>query len=261
VSETLCRKGDVFIKMKEWEKAVLTFDEALRIRVDRLPQDHQDIATCFHKIANAYEGDGKLEQAFEYYKKAQRLISGNLIEPDVSAADLFYDLGNVVLTQDRASENNICPIPTEEDLSLALTCLALARDTYKRIFGENALEVANALTLMGRIYYKYKEYDVAMKAFEDALDIYSDAPLDQRIRIANTLNHLGLTQFMSPKEVTGAYHTLKYFNLAQSIYEEKGSEINEDFADILVNKGVLLAQEGNDYLHDITLSSFLYLCF
>jgi tetratricopeptide (TPR) repeat protein len=104
---------------------------------------------------------------------------------------------------------------------------------------------------MGRIYYKYKEYDVAMKAFEDALDIYSDAPLDQRIRIANTLNHLGLTQFMSPKEVTGAYHTLKYFNLAQSIYEEKGSEINEDFADILVNKGVLLAQEG-EFLQSIT---------
>jgi len=48
VADTLCRKGVVFIKLREWGQAVLNFDEALRIRVDRLSEDHRDIAACFH---------------------------------------------------------------------------------------------------------------------------------------------------------------------------------------------------------------------
>ena len=60
--------------MKKWDQAIIAFDEAFRIRVDKLPQDHKDISEYFHLIGKAYKGDGKLDQALEYFKKAQRIF-------------------------------------------------------------------------------------------------------------------------------------------------------------------------------------------
>lgn len=235
IADTLCLKGNVLLKLKQYDQALLSFDEAFRIRVDKLPQDHKDIAICFHLIGKAYEGDGKLEQALEYYKKAQRILSGHLVDKDIDAADLFFDLGNVVLRQEALSKHFECDEPSEDDVSLALTCLALCRGIYHRNFGANAVEVGNALSLLGLIYKKYEEYETAISTFEGALKIFHGAPLDQSVIIAKTLNYLASTLMLSATEDNEM--VLEYLLLAKQTYEEKGSCNCEAYADVMFNLG------------------------
>lgn len=136
--------------MKKWDQAIITFDEAFRIRVDKLPQAHKDISEYFHLIGKAYKGDGKLDQALEYFKKAQRIFHV-VVDTDTEAADLFFDLADVVLQKDTPSKHYECDKPTDEDVSRSFTCLALCRDIYHRNFGPDALELGNTLNCLGVI--------------------------------------------------------------------------------------------------------------
>jgi len=259
VASTLCCKGATLLKLRFWDGAVLAYDEALRIRVDYRPDisrtndtnemysgsslsGRRDIAECYHNIARAYEGKKQLDQSLEYFKKAQRIISGSSFDTDADAADLYHDLGNVVLVKDASASNLESTPPSDEDVSLALTCLALAKDLYKRNFGENAVEVACTLCLLGTIYVKYSEFDKAMNSYEEALRIYRCAPLDQSLSIAKTLNLLGLAHL---KRNTGALSQIKqsdhkiakYFELSIRIFEDKKEDSIEEYADALCNMG------------------------
>ncbi len=232
IADTLSRKGAVLLKLKRWDDAALTFDEALRIRVDRLPQDHRDIAETFHLIGKSYEGHEKLEQALDYYKKAQRHMSGRLVDKDTAAAEVFFDLGKVVLLQVEASELFKRMEPSEDDVSLALTCLALSRDIYRRNFGDEALEVGNALNLLGAIYHKYGEHHEAITSYKSALKIYRGAPLDQTAKICKALLCLGksLTHAVTEGNEKEVFDCL---NLALELYEENESSRNEDYATLI----------------------------
>ncbi len=242
VAETLCLKGNVLLKLKKWDKAIFAFDEAFRIRIDQIPQDHHDIATCFHFIGKAFEGDEKFEQAIEYYKKAQRILSGHLVDTNTDAADLFYDLANIVLLQDASSKHFQCDEPSEDDISLALTCLALARDIYRRSFGADALEVGDVLHLLGIIHMKYKEYSKAATLFEDALKIFHGAPLDQSLRIAKSLNNLASALMSSDTDDFDL--VFQYFDLAKQTYEEKNACNIEGYAELLLNMGEANSKNG-----------------
>jgi tetratricopeptide (TPR) repeat protein len=243
VADTLCRKGQVSLKLQDWNQALLSFNEALRIRVDLLPKDHDDVAACFHSIGKAYEGHRQLEQALDYYKKAQRILSGNLLDRDTNAADLFYDLGNIVLIGHNSYQHMQCKAPSEDDISLALTCLALSRDIYRRNFGDDALEVGNTLCLLGVIYAIYDEYTMAIASYEDALSIFRGAPLDQSLRIAKALDRLGMALFHCTSK-SNTKNPLDYLELSRQIYVDKKECKGEDYAIVLLHLGMVYVQEG-----------------
>ncbi len=231
IADTLCRKGSVQLKLKLWDEAVLTFNEALGIRVDQLPRDHNDIADTFHLMGKAYEGHEELEQALDYYKKAQRIVSGRLVDTDTKAADLFFDLGRTVLVQDEAASHFLRDKPPEDDISLALTCLALARDIYTRSYGEEALEMGSVLSLLGVIFQKYGEVNVAISSFKKALRIFKNAPLDQSERIRKTLLRLGtsLLQVSSGNED----ELFEALRLARELFEGQDNCKSIEYADII----------------------------
>lgn len=231
IADTLSRKGTVLLKLKLWNESVLTFNEALGIRVDQLPQDHNEIAETFHSMGKAYEGHEKLEQALDYYKKAQRIVSGRLVDTDTKAADLFLDLGNIVLVQDEAATRFARDKPSEDDISLALTCLALSRDIYTRSFGKEALEVGNALSLLGVIFQKYGEVSVAISSYKKALRIFKGAPLDQSERIRKTLTRLGTSLLeVSAEDNAELFESL---GLARELYEDQDNGKSIDYADLI----------------------------
>lgn len=237
VADTLCRKGMVYLKLKEWGQTVLNFDEALRIRVDRLPEDHQDIAVCFHQIGKGYEGHQKFEQALEYYKKSQRIVSKHSVEKNLHAADLLYDLGCIVLVMSNLSESMICTAPSDDDVSLALSCLTQSRDIYTSNFGNTALEVGNTLSLLGTIYAKFGDYKKAVETYEDALTIYRNTPQDQSSRVAKTLKLIGVAILKSEADDSDNSKCLQHLQLAQQIHEDKGETNSEEFIDVLFYLG------------------------
>ena len=232
LAHTLNKEGSTLLKLKKWGEATLSFNKALCIRVDRLPKDHIDIAESFHFIGKAYEGDSKSDQALDYYKKAQKIISGRLVDTDTPAADLYYDLGSIVLLQDEDAFHYTRSNPPDEDISLALTCLALSRDIYIRNFGDDALEVGNALSLLGVIYHQYGEVPKAITSFKRALTIFKGAPLDQNARIRKTLVKLGLaTLDISSDDNEEVFDC---YSLAQDMYEEREDCKSIEYADLFV---------------------------
>eukprot|EP00979_Chaetoceros_neogracilis_P007995 scaffold1744_cov237-Chaetoceros_neogracile.AAC.7 len=245
LAHTLNKEGSTLLKLKKWGEATLSFNKALCIRVDRLPKDHIDIAESFHFIGKAYEGDSKSDQALDYYKKAQKIISGRLVDTDTPAADLYYDLGSIVLLQDEDAFHYTRSNPPDEDISLALTCLALSRDIYIRNFGDDALEVGNALSLLGVIYHQYGEVPKAITSFKRALTIFKGAPLDQNARIRKTLVKLGLaTLDISSDDNEEVFDC---YSLAQDMYEEREDCKSMEYADLFVFIGEAhLKFEDND---------------
>lgn len=242
IADTLNKKGSTLLKLKRWDEAALSFNKALRIRVDRLSKDHIDIAQSFHFIGKAYQGHEKSDQALDYYKKAQRIISGRLVDTDTHAADLFYDLGKIVLLQDEAAFHYTRASPPDDEISLALTCLALSRDIYIRNFGDDALEVGNALSLLGEIYHKYGEVVKAISSYKRALSIFKGAPLDQSRRIRKTLVKLGLAIIdISPDDGVEVFDC---YSLAQALYEEKEDYKNVEYADLIFFIGEAHLQFG-----------------
>jgi len=231
IADTFNKKGSTLLKLKRWDEAALSFDKALRIRVDRLSKDHIDIAQSFHFIGKAYQGHEKSDQALDYYKKAQRIFSGRLVDTDTHAADLFYDLGRIVLLQDKAAFHCTRASPPDDEISLALTCLALSRDIYLRNFGDDALEVGNALSLLGEIYHKYGEVAKAITSYKRALSIFKGAPLDQSGRIRNTLVKLGLAILDISSE--DSVEVFDCYSLAQDLYEEREDYKNVEYADLI----------------------------
>jgi len=232
LADTLNRKGSTLLKLKRWDEATLSFNKALCIRVDLLSKDHINIAESFHLIGKAYQGDAKSDQALDYYKKAQRIISGRLVDTDTTAADLYYDLGSIVLLQDEAAFHYTRSSPPDEDISLALTCLALSRDIYLRNFGDDALEVGNAHNLLGVIYHKYGEFQKAITAFKRALSIFKGAPLDQSRRIRKTLVKLGSAILEISSD--GNEEVFNCYSLAQEMYEEREDCKNIEYADLII---------------------------
>ena len=242
IADALNRKGSVLLKLKKWDDSVLAFNEALCIRVDQLPQDHDDIAETFHSIGKAYEGHTKYEESLDYYKKAQRIMSGRLVDTDTKAAGLFYDLGNIVLLQDEANARFTGTPPSEDDISLALTCLALSRDIYTRNFGEEALEVGNALTLLGAIYHKYGEVTAAISSYKKALRIFKGAPLDQSERIEKTLIKLATSLLQVTNDDNK--ELFECLSLARELHEEGDSCKNILYADLMFLQGMAHSKFG-----------------
>lgn len=246
VAETLCLKGNALLKLKKYENAIIAFDEAFRIRVEKLPKDHKDIATCFHLIGNAYEGDEKLYQALEYYKKAHKILSKHVVDTDTEAADLFYDLGKVILLRD-ASLKWSYPTeqPSEEEIDLAFTSLELCRDIYRRNFGEDALEFGNALDSLGVIHLKYQEYDKAVSSFKAALKIFHGAPMDQSAKIAKSLNNMAVA--LMEEGTPESYDLIfDYLDLSKETYEEKGECNSENYAELVFNIGEACIKNDED---------------
>lgn len=251
VADTLCLKGNALIKLKKFQNAIIAFDEAFRIRIEKLPKDHKDIATCFHLIGTAYEGDEKLYQALEYYKKAYKILSKHLVDTDTEAADLFYDLGKVILSRD-ASLKWSYPTeqPTEGEINLAFTCFKLCRDIYRRNFGNDALELGNALDSIGVICLKSQEYTNAIASFQTALKIFHGAPMDQSLIIARSLNNLAVA--LMEEGTPEAYDLIfDYFNLSKETYEEKGECNSEQYAELMFNIGEACLKNGKIFIYCI----------
>lgn len=233
IADALNRKGHVLLKMKRWTDAVVVFNKALFIRVDRLPSDHSSIAESFHFISKCHEGQNQIEEAMGYSKKAQKILSGHLVDTDIMAADAFFSLGRLVLLLEDSSRRCLGEAPSDDDIALALTNLALARDIYLRSFGEEALEVGDTLSLLGSIYHKYGEFSKAVGVFKKALAIFKTAPLDQSERIRECLIKLGAATLDLPE--ADFDKVFDCYGLAQDMYEEKEECKSIDYADLIFN--------------------------
>ena len=54
----------------KYEEALDYYNKALTIRINKLGEDHPDVATTYNNIANVYDSQGKYEEALDYYNKA-----------------------------------------------------------------------------------------------------------------------------------------------------------------------------------------------
>ena len=192
VAKTLRLLGRLHLQRKEFDLAVVRFEEELKILIDLLDEHSSSIAYCFHSIGKAYEGKDDFGKALNYFQRARRTIGDSAsVESDIQYTHVMFDTGNVLLQMAKATnlENN--------EHELALKCLRGAFEGYKAFYGETCVEAANSLFLQGELFYSDEEYETGIICFEEALRIYRISLGEENIKVARTLNLIGLSHLES----------------------------------------------------------------
>jgi len=192
VANTLRLIGEIHLQRKEWGLAVNHFEEELKIISDLLDENSPPIAYCFHRIGKAYEGEEDFVKALDYFKKARETVgNATSAESDIQVAHIMFDIGSVLLQMGKATNLEIA------DYDLALICLKNAFDGYKAFYGETCVEAANTRFLQGEFFYSREDYETGINCFEEALRVYRIALGEGHIKVARTLNLIGLSHLES----------------------------------------------------------------
>lgn len=192
VAKSLRLIGRLHLQRKEFDLAVVKFEEELKILIDLLDENSSSIAYCFHSIGKAYEGKNDFGKALDYFQRARKTIGDSAsAESDIQYTHVMFDTGNVVLQ--KAKTTNI----ENTEHELALKCLKGAFEGYTALYGETCVEAANTRFLQGELFYSNEEYETGISCFEEALRIYRTSLGEENIKIARTLNLIGLSHLES----------------------------------------------------------------
>ncbi|MBK9190501.1 MAG: tetratricopeptide repeat protein [Crocinitomicaceae bacterium] len=123
---------------------------------DRQPE-HNDFRMACYVIGTIYKDLKKHEEAEKYYKRG---IAEDLV-PNSWSARLYTGVANIL--NDRGEYN--------EALSMAQNGLRLLK------IEKNVIGISRALNDIGAIYYKLKEYDLAIKNITEALEIRKETKI------------------------------------------------------------------------------------
>ena len=148
--------GITYFYLGDYLSAIEHYNKTLDIAISL--QDVRFQAHVYNNLALIYKRLGRPQQALEQYKEAEKTakeLNDNILLTDVlgNMASVYTDIGN----NPKAKETN-------------LTSLEVARTAgYKR--GE-----ASSLSNLAVSYFEDKDYIQSMEHFNQALDIYRDAP-------------------------------------------------------------------------------------
>lgn len=171
IASTLIAMGGLYYKLNNVQKELEKYNEALAVYQEALGPDHPHVAGTIKNIGMVLTEQGELDEAMSKFKEAHRIYN-SLNDPfqygpccDVASA--LSCMGNV---QNRRGE-------LDDALRLYGEALSIYKSVSKRareMGGRSRLaiqEVASTLKIMGMLYTKREELDMAMHCFQDAIDI------------------------------------------------------------------------------------------
>jgi len=171
VASTLIAMGGLYYKLGNVHKELEKYNEALTVYQETLGSDHPHVAGTMKNIGMVLAERGELDEAMAKFQEAQRIyksINDNRQEgPCCDVASALSCMGNV---QNRRGDLDDALRLYEEALCIYKSVSKRARD----MGGRSRLaiqEVASTLKIMGMVYTKRGELDMAMNCFQDAIDI------------------------------------------------------------------------------------------
>jgi adenylate cyclase len=245
--------GLVYWFQSNHEKAHFYFQQSLKI--------FQDIhfikgeANLFQNIGNIYYDQGQDEKALEYYLNA--LKGGEAINDSLRIAEVTGNIaaiyGKKKATYDKAIENDMRALAINKKLgnddavgtiasNLGEVYLNMDDDTTALKWFEESLKAYNgsedtpyALTNIGRVYRKRKDYDKAIEYQKQAFEFAKK--LDSKLEMARALKFLAKSYY-EKKDIKDALLT---YTDAYKIAEEINAQ--EELKDIY--EGLALCYSAN----------------
>ncbi len=211
--------GECFVKTGNYDIALAYIDTARAAIIEKLSEDHLEMANTCNNAGEAYRGKGELEKALTQQKKALEIRRKKLGDNHPLVATSYNNLGityrengdfdraleyyqkalsirvatlGASHTDVAASYQNMGIVYSEKsDYEQALAYYQKAMEIDKKIYGENAPALSGGYYNMGIAFKEQKDYDKAIAHFEKSLSIDIHIFGEQHPYIAQSYLNMG----------------------------------------------------------------------
>ncbi len=213
--------GLIFVKRREYDKALDRFNKSLKIRLRQKEQDKKQIAASFSNMGLVYSKKGELSTALSYYKDALELDKS--IDNKAGIAADYNNIGNTYLAQGNYDK--------------ALDNYNKALDIHAEL--QNEAEKAGAYNNIGDVKREQGKLSEALDNYNKALDIHAE--LQNEAEIARAYRNMGLVYCKIANNISKASEiannlseALRHHNMSLNKHEdlEDKVEIAEDYRNI-----------------------------
>jgi tetratricopeptide (TPR) repeat protein len=263
----LDRAGRYLRERAQYNRAEELLRSALKIREERLGQEHPDTVASLNILAQLYLAQGHHAEAEELLRRVLE-ISEQQLEPEhLDVATSLNNLASLYNAQNRPLDAE--PLmrralairlgrlgPNHPDVAtnmseLALTCLAQGRYDEAILLLENALrirqqvlgedhpQVATIMNILARLYRTLGNYADAERHFQDALRIREQALGREHTDVAAILNDLAELYYTQARYADAE----PLFQRALSIHKKALGENHPDLAITLMNLARLYGKQ------------------
>ena len=171
IASTLIAMGGLYYKLNNVKMELEKYNEALRVYQETLGTDSAHVAGTMKNIGMVLAEQGELDEAMTKFQEAKRIYKSlNDKRRDGPCCDVASALSCMGNVQNRRGE-------LDDALQLYKEALSIYKSVSKRALemgGRSRLaiqEVASTLKIMGMVYTKRGELDMAMNCFQEAIDI------------------------------------------------------------------------------------------
>jgi len=218
--------GDVYRNLKNFEKSAPLLEEALRIQLAELGEDHVDTARTRDELGNLFREMGRYEEAEVELRKALearlRILAPD--DPDIALSE--NNLGLVLTRMGRLDE-------AQEWLEKALAL-------RKRIYGERHRMVAYTLANLGSVRYRRGDPQGAVKLWRESLAMREEVLAPDHLDIAQNLVNLGVAL----RAVGNDTEAESLYRRALEIHLRQLPEKHKDVAQNMILLGAVLRDTG-----------------
>ena len=193
----------------------------------KLPDDHKDIASCYHRLGSVATAKGDYESSLEWHNKSLQVKMRILKADDPSIASNHLSIGNVY--------------KEKKDYTHAMQSYENALAIYKPAQGEDHPNVAICMVNIGRVYRDQCKYPEALELFQRVLFIREKCLPVDHVDLGQAHQSIGKT-YRSMQDYDLA---LSHYNLSLKIYRKSLPPQHSDIASILGNIGLVYENKGD----------------
>ena len=227
LTKLVVEEASLLLAENEYDKAIRTFEEALRIA--ERSEDDRRVAIVKRCLAAALREDGQLDRSVELLREARAELRGESGDPIEKSIDLLIERAGVsrLEAHERGDLRELEELL--DDLGEALleqgeyseAMVALSQSAALDKMLETPLESrARSLILLGRAHARRGERKEAKKSYEAAMELYEDS--EDEVGQSEARFHLGVW-FMEEGRFKEA---LKQFRKGLRIDQQKSDRVN-----------------------------------
>ncbi|MDQ3843383.1 MAG: CHAT domain-containing protein [Bacteroidota bacterium] len=214
--------GNLYRKMREPNKALALYHEALAIRKKVLGEKHPDYARSIISIGSLYRQMRAYDSAMAYLQQALAIRKKVLGEEHPDYAQSLIYLGNLYIEM----------IKYDKALPYFQEALAIR----KKVLGEEHPDYARSLISIGNLYKQRGENEKALPYFQELLAIRKKVLGEEHKDYALSLTFLALS-----------YHQIGKYDKALPLYQEALTILKK-----------VLGEEHEDYAYTLNFLGTLY---
>eukprot|EP00002_Diphylleia_rotans_P034059 TRINITY_DN7291_c0_g1_i5.p1 TRINITY_DN7291_c0_g1~~TRINITY_DN7291_c0_g1_i5.p1 ORF type:complete len:1224 (-),score=235.64 TRINITY_DN7291_c0_g1_i5:29-3700(-) len=224
--EVFFNLGQMYKKMKKYEKSREAFSKSLEIKKKLKGETHPELIDIYELISSVYLEENKHEKALEYYKL---VLEGHIKLHGENALEVALSCDNIGICYHRLA-----------DYQNALDSYNRSLTIVQALYGESHHTIATVLNNIGNVYIDQGRYNEAFDTHQQSLEIRRKAFGEDSLDVAATYNNIGVVA-----KCQGRFDTaLENYVHSLDIRMKKLGENHPDVASSHNNIGLVYKNQG-----------------